>query len=135
MTGPTQYYNANVEAILSWHSDPIVARYSSTSGQSRDDSLACFEAWKQFMAVNAIRGTGNSVPSRPVDDMWHTALVFTEVYRDFCATYVGRFIDHNPHEHSDPDGYFATRDVAAELFGELDPRFWTDDSAACADCT
>ncbi len=135
MTVATQHFSSNVEAILSWHSDPIIDRYARTFGQSRDDSLACFEAWKQFMAVNAARGEGNSVPSRPIDEMWHTALVFTAAYRDFCATYMGRFVDHSPHEHSNPDGYQATRSAAAGLFGELDPRFWADDVAACADCS
>jgi hypothetical protein len=82
-----------------------------------------------------VRGVGNSVPSGPIDDTWHVALVFTKLYREFCSERVGRFVDHNPQEHSNPEGYDATRQTAAELFGQLDPRFWTDQVAECgSDC-
>lgn len=124
-----------VQAIISWDAEQIVDRYARTFGQTREDSLACFEAWKQFMAVSAVRGAGNSVPSGPIDEMWHTALVFTKPYRDFCTTYVGRFVDHNPQEHSNPAGYEATRSTAVDLFGELDVRYWTTEGACCgSDC-
>jgi hypothetical protein len=121
----------DVDRIIAWHCPQIVDRYARTIGASREDSLACFEAWKQFMAVAAVRPAGESVPSDRIDDMWHTAVVFTARYREFCDTCVGRFVDHCPEEHSDQPGYDATRAAAAELFGELDARYWTDESARC----
>ena len=126
----------DVDSILGWEHDLIVDRYARTFDETREDSLACFEAWKQFIVITALRGAGNTVPSRPIDEMWHTALVFTRAYREFCSAYVGCFVDHNPQEHSNPAGYEATCRAAAEMFGDLDPRYWPADGACCGgDCT
>jgi hypothetical protein len=131
----TQRPGPTTENIIGWQDEQIVDRYARTLGRTREESLACFEAWKQFMAVSAVRNSGNSVPSGPIDEMWHTALMFTSTYRTFCNDYVGHFVDHNPQEHSNPAAYEATRDIAAELFGELDPRYWTSEAAECGiDC-
>ena len=131
----TQRPSPTAENIIGWQDEQIVDRYARTFGRTREESLACFEAWKQFMAVSAVRSSGNSVPSGPIDEMWHTALVFTSTYRTFCSDYVGHFVDHNPQEHSNPAAYEATRDIAAELFGELDTRYWTSEAAECGiDC-
>jgi hypothetical protein len=126
---------SRLNSIIGWQNDQIVDRYARTFGRTQEESLACFEAWKQFMAVSAIRDGGSTVPSGPIDDMWHTALVFTTAYRAFCNDHIGCFIDHNPQEHSDPVGYEATRDTAMELFGELDSNYWTAEAAECGiDC-
>lgn len=31
-----------------------------------------------------------------LDEMWHTFVLFTEPYHDFCRDYLGRFIHHRP---------------------------------------
>lgn len=31
-----------------------------------------------------------------IDDMWHTFLLFTKDYMDFCHLYFGKFIHHKP---------------------------------------
>ena len=125
----------NLKHLLTWENEQVIERYGRNLGKTREESQSCFVAWKQFMAVSATRGTGNSVPSGPIDEMWHTALDFTRPYREFCAEYIGRFVDHNPQEHSDPGGYEATRQIAEGLFGELDSRYWTADGACCGiDC-
>lgn len=36
-------------------------------------------------------------PSQVVDDLWHTFILYTKDYRDFCENSFGRFIDHIPH--------------------------------------
>lgn len=87
------------------------------------------------MAVSAIQEPGSSVPSGPIDEMWYTALVFTKAYWDFCLEFVGRFVDHNPQEHSNPSGYLRTRSTAHTLYGALDERFWSEEGACCgSDC-
>ena len=39
-----------------------------------------------------------SVPSRMIDDGWHTFLMYTKLYRQFCLAECGRFVDHNPND-------------------------------------
>lgn len=33
---------------------------------------------------------------REIDDMWHTFLLFTKDYHDFCMQYLGEFFHHQP---------------------------------------
>lgn len=49
---------------------------------------------KKFLAICA----ASDVPigmAGPVDDAWHTFLMFTREYRDFCSL-LGKYIDHVP---------------------------------------
>lgn len=36
-----------------------------------------------------------------IDDMWHTFLMFTEEYENFCKRYFGRFIHHAPKDDNE----------------------------------
>ena len=36
-----------------------------------------------------------------IDDMWHTFLMFTEDYANFCERYFGRFIHHSPRDENE----------------------------------
>jgi hypothetical protein len=38
---------------------------------------------------------------KEIDDMWHTFVLFTKEYRDFCNHYFGQFIDHSPKTDED----------------------------------
>jgi len=34
--------------------------------------------------------------SRKVDTLWHSHILYTSLYRDFCKGVLGRFVDHEP---------------------------------------
>lgn len=126
----------SVGIIMAWRDDDIVRRYCADHNATPDDGEACFAAFKQFMVIC---GTSSSVraPSEPVDDMWHTALLFTRAYRDFCTDYLGAFVHHLPvTRKADVDIYHETRRLALEVFGALDNRYWPESSvmANCGGC-
>lgn len=37
-----------------------------------------------------------AMPNKKVDDLWHTYLLYTREYREFCNKCFNRFIDHIP---------------------------------------
>lgn len=41
-------------------------------------------------------------PSIVADDLWHTFLLFTVDYREFCLKSFGKVIDHEPHTDKEP---------------------------------
>lgn len=41
------------------------------------------------------------VEMKEIDDMWHTFLLFTREYKDFCQQYFEKFIDHAPNVGTD----------------------------------
>jgi hypothetical protein len=122
----------SVDEILSYELDRLLERFVADHGGTLEDAAERFESLKQFMTVCAIK-PGIKVASDEIDQMWHTFLLFTIQYRDFCENWLGFFVEHEPFEEARPEYYAITRDFAEELFGELDPRYWPAEGKA--DCT
>ncbi len=60
----------------------------------------------------------------PVDDVWHTFLLFTYEYRQFCGLIAGRFIHHKPETRKRPpdkESYRNTFRDYEKYFGEQPP--------------
>ncbi|MDN3581264.1 hypothetical protein [Mucilaginibacter flavus] len=73
--------------VIEYHS----AKYGMPIGQSQ----AVYFSLEAFLnnAFNAIE----SVPTVEVDEAWHTFILHTRQYHDYCMVTFGRFIHHNPH--------------------------------------
>jgi hypothetical protein len=108
---------------MAYKHENVLNRYLRDYGGTKEHAADCFEALKQFLIVCAV-GEGVKSSSDLVDDMWHTFLLFTRDYRDFCHAYLGRFIDHRPGGGFPPDTYQRTRKCAIDLFVELDEDYW-----------
>src|SRR5277367_4404316 len=68
-----------------------------------------------------------AVSSRRVDDLWHTFILFTPQYRQFCTRYFGRYVDHQPNTPStpvSPEAFLNTFRALHEKFGHV-PNEWT----------
>lgn len=109
--------------ILAYQHDRLLHRYSVDYGVSIEEARRCFNALKEFMIVCAAK-PGYKVTSDPIDRMWHTFLLFTKDYKNFCEEYLGMFINHEPFEHPAPAAYMETRAFAKEYFGRLDEELW-----------
>ncbi|MBE9608134.1 glycine-rich domain-containing protein [Chitinilyticum piscinae] len=42
-------------------------------------------------------GVELAMPSRAADELWHTHILFTREYREFCQSAFGRYLDHQPY--------------------------------------
>lgn len=118
--------------VMSFKHDRLLERFCKDTGETRDYALTCFVALKQFMIVCALK-PGYKVTSDPIDQMWHTFLLFTKDYRAFCEEYLGKFINHEPFEQAYPSAYVETRTFAKTYFGKLDDELWSLE--AKADCS
>lgn len=121
-----------VADLMAYQNDKVVERYMTYSGGDHASAMRCFVGMKQFLAV-CNSTPGMKVTSEPIDQMWHTFLLFTRDYASFCTTYLGRFLHHEPFEIPRPDLYVATRAQATVMFGELDPALWPPE--AKGDCS
>lgn len=121
-----------IEEIVAYENDRVLERFVIDHGGTFDDAADRFDALKQFMTVCA-KKPGIKVASDEIDQMWHTFLLFTIQYREFCDEWLGRFVEHEPFEEARPEYYTITRTAAAGLFGELDEAFWPLEGKA--DCT
>ena len=121
-----------LDEIVEYRNERVLERYVIDHGGTMSDARDRFEALKQFMIVCSVK-PGIKVTSAEIDDMWHTFLLFTIQYREFCSDWLGRFIEHEPFEAAQPEYYGITRSFAHDLFGELDARFWPAEGKA--DCS
>ncbi|MGW2851495.1 glycine-rich domain-containing protein [Streptomyces sp. NPDC001215] len=82
-----------------------------------------------FLYLSATNPGRRLSPSPLVDIGWHTFILYTRGYREFCQRVAGRFIDHEPNDVPDapqkPGGI--KRTIAAfKAFGlPIDEMLWT----------
>lgn len=50
---------------------------------------------KNFLFLSRVYQNGYAIP-KVLDEYWHTFLLHTEIYKDFCESIFGRFIHHKP---------------------------------------
>ena len=113
-----------LDQVLAYQHDRLLERYAADHNASQEEAAQCFHAAKQFLYLCAVT-PGYKVTSAPIDEMWHTFLLFTRDYDAFCREQLGQFIHHEPFEVPRPDVYLTTRARAEELFGKLDEKLWS----------
>ncbi|BFU44969.1 hypothetical protein KRMM14A1004_32060 [Krasilnikovia sp. MM14-A1004] len=78
-------------------------------------------------------------PSDLVDIGWHTFILYTREYAEFCERVAGRFIHHVPddvqpdNERDRPTLADSVEAIRAAGY-QIDPQLWSIDSAECTQC-
>lgn len=68
-------------------------------GLTRVQEDLVFDALREWFHVCRLAGQHFvSMPSQVVDDAWHTFILFTRSYGEFCRRGLGRFLHHTPAE-------------------------------------
>lgn len=98
------------------------------------------DEYKCFLMMCLSHEEGVAIPiSRPVDQMWHTHILFTKDYQSLGQA-VGRFIHHNPTVSEEErsglaDAYTnGTIPLYRSMFGEPSLRWWPQDEQVCHEC-
>ncbi|GAB2775917.1 glycine-rich domain-containing protein [Amycolatopsis magusensis] len=119
--------------------DRLAGRIVAEEQLTRELAERIVEQALAFLAVCA-RNTGAPLaPSELVDIGWHTFILHTRDYADFCDRIAGRFLHHVPTEDGDPAETGAaahatlSRTVAAiERAGyAVDPALWPAVNGKC----
>lgn len=95
---------------------------------------AILEFRKYFMLI-ALGNTGLGMTSKEVDEVWHTFILFTISYMDFCNDVFGTYLHHQPNTSINPlpsNSGQKMRDAYHKVFGEV-PAIWRG-KATGADC-
>ena len=83
--------------------------------------------FRRYCGMHAVQAEGRIMFSERVDTVWHTCLLFTELYADYCHQAFGHFYHHVPGLGRGGDRAAAFREFTAlyeRLYGELG-RLWT----------
>ena len=92
---------------------------------------AVFE-FRRYLGLVVVTGASLQMFSKPVDDVWHTCLLFSRLYMDLCQQVFGRYLHHEPApdpevaRHPMPDALALWQEFEAaygDVYGEL-TRLW-----------
>ncbi|KAF4410305.1 hypothetical protein GCU69_04520 [Streptomyces lycii] len=115
----------------------LVDRIAEKEGTDRLFAERVMEQALGFLAACAKNVSGRPLSPSPVVDIgWHTFLLHTRQYAEFCDKVAGRFIHHEPYEatgarHDDPQEVRLRTQAAMEAAGYVvDHELWSG-AAAC----
>ena len=104
---------APLEKVLAYQNEDVGSRGCEDNGVSLDDSKEIFQETKRWLWICAKRKIALdrgeieffNIPlfneAFIIDSMWHTFLLFSEDYTNFCQKYFGNFIHHYPKTHQE----------------------------------
>ena len=89
----------SLQRALAYQNDDIVHKFLERYDVPFDEAADIFDETKKWLWL----ASQEAVPPLAVthelmllDEMWHTFILFTRFYRDFCDNYLGKFINHIP---------------------------------------
>lgn len=101
-----------------------------------------FEDVKKFLALCVTSPQSQSLaPTKALDQGWHTFILFTKDYAQFCKDYCGRYVHHHPEdpfaETKDFESIPRTRRLAMLVFGKLSANWQGNPLGKCSgkDCS
>lgn len=97
----------SLPVVLAYQNDDIVYKFMENFDVSFEESTMLFNETKKWLWMCAItkmrQNKGEEVPVLTIDEplimldeMWHTFVLFTKAYGQFCKEYFGFFIHHSP---------------------------------------
>lgn len=108
----------------------FVNRVSRENMWTRDYTLRVIEEYKKFLCLGTVEEVA---PSREIDQVWHTHILYTKDYKDVCENILNvKMFHHNPKSEADKgdiskDVYQSTKESYYRVFKQLpDPSIWTD---------
>lgn len=98
--------HATLDEVLAYRHSGSVRRYCKEHNATPDEAEVVFREMLKFLYLSARaasegpEGFGCTITTEieKLDWMWHTFLLFTRDYAEFCDRHFGMFLDHVPME-------------------------------------
>lgn len=108
--------------------EQFVERIIKENLWEKEFTLRVIEEYKRFIHLGTIESVA---PSREVDVVWHTHLLYTKEYHRMCKELGVEFFHHNPvsktEKKSDKNEYQKTKQLYIKVFQEQPPLdIWTN---------
>lgn len=99
------YKHLCLEHILSYKCDDVIDGFMKSFSVSNTESQEIFkEMLRWIWYCNSPQSVGyRSIDSSIliIDEMWHTFILYTKEYHNFCHEYLGYYLHHSPTKKSD----------------------------------
>jgi hypothetical protein len=116
---------ATLAEVLTYRHPGVVRRYVKEQHASREEAEEVFQEtlkWLYLCGCSLRAGVACAMTAEiaKLDEMWHTFLMFTRDYADFCEHYFGSFLHHVPNED---EGEEAREEGAEAVREQLERQF------------
>jgi hypothetical protein len=116
---------ATLAEVLAYRHPGDVRRYAKEQHASPEEAEEVFQETLKWLylcgyCLREDFACAMTVELARLDEMWHTFLMFTRDYADFCARYFGSFLHHVPEEDEEEvreAGAQAVREQLERQFG------------------
>ena len=100
---------ADKTKALSYQNEEIVESFRRTYGVSVEQARELFEETKKWLWLCGTRPRSMRLtvfgPMKLLDEMWHTFILFTREYTEYCTENFGFYIHHAPTTRAESDQY------------------------------
>lgn len=93
---PEHNLNQITSQVMAHPMSDIIKRCQKDFGYSDQDMIILEKELKRFLILAAIEDGSLGMYSKHVDNLWHTFILFTKEYAQFCNKFAGKFIHHAP---------------------------------------
>jgi len=112
---------------LSYENAEVVERFRANYGVSLEEARELFEETKKWLWLCGTRPQSMRLtvfgPMKRLDEMWHTFILFTREYTEYCMDNFGFYIHHAPTTRAEAERHrqraaASPEQAQAELRGE-----------------
>src|SRR5437879_46740 len=116
----TVTHNSIVNRALEYPMQPIIDRYAKDKGLPLSVAHEHERELKRYLSLCAINRKASYGMAGPIDDLWHTFIIFTKEYAAFCDSVAGIFLHHIPNTKPtrDTESYEVFLNDYEVMFGE-----------------
>jgi hypothetical protein len=136
-----------IKLALSYENADIITKFCSEYDIEQELAKEYFIEVKKFLYLCA-NTTDRLAPTAEIDKIWHTFILFTKDYRQYCMHFLGKFIDHMPEVKKDDEDLEEPKENCLlntlthyqNVFGELNNEVWQfpfkdDTEEECSNCS
>ena len=88
--------NQVIEQVMAYSMADIIKRCQKDNGYTDKDMVILEKELKRYLILAILDAGKFGMYSKDVDNLWHSFILFTKNYSDFCNTYSKKFIHHVP---------------------------------------
>jgi hypothetical protein len=109
--------------------ESIVSRISKEQGVDRAQAERQFEGVLQFLELAASTDE-RLTPPQAIDAAWHSFILHTKDYAEYCQEHFGRFIHHRPNGGGNERELQTALSLAERHLERVDPTMWRQPASA-----
>lgn len=98
-----------LEQALAYQNPNVLYKFMENFNVTFDEAELLFTEVKRYLwfGVNIAKWQKREIPLPPpfnaLDEMWHTFILFTEEYCDYCYSLYGQYLHHKPYTKEEKD--------------------------------